>query len=301
MNLTEENFRRFISLAKKILWDSPEWRRRLESHGVSLTPARFYNEIPLMEDIEEGFETKERFPYLFDFLDNDTLYSTIESLIPYADEFNPPSDDLGSGFYWNNPSFSFSDAMAYYAFIRSTAPNTVVEIGSGYSTMVAIEASQKNQNTSIICYDPFPQDFIKSNTFISIAERKAQDISPEELNDILDDGDILFIDSTHTVKMSSDCAHIYLRLLPNIRKNIYVHVHDIRLPRGLDSRKAKNQHIYWTEQHILSALLIDNPRVTCLFGSRWALDFTPESLERLMQGKYRPGGSSFWFKYSGNS
>ena len=32
------------------------------------------------------------------------------------------------------------------------------------------------------------------------------------LNSVLDDGDILFINFTHTVKTGSDCLHIYLRL-----------------------------------------------------------------------------------------
>ena len=58
--------------------------------------------------------------------------------------------------------------------------------------------------------------------------------SPRQMNDLvlnaqglsqsLQDGDILFIDSTHTVKTGSDCLHIYLRLLPKITKKTKVPV-----------------------------------------------------------------------------
>jgi hypothetical protein len=75
-----------------------------------------------------------------------------------------------------------------------------------------------------VCIELFPQPFISklAEELNNICLRKqiAQDIMVEYLNSTLEDGDILFIDSTHTVKTGSNYLHIYLRLLPYIKKNL---------------------------------------------------------------------------------
>ena len=48
------------------------------------------------------------------------------------------------GFFWANPMFSSCDAMAYYCMIRRTRPQTVLEVGSGFSSLVALEALRAN-------------------------------------------------------------------------------------------------------------------------------------------------------------
>ena len=53
----------------------------------------------------------------------------------YADEFDPPVEgDLKNpqGYFWQNPAFSFSDAMAYYCVLRHLKPAHVLEVGSGF-------------------------------------------------------------------------------------------------------------------------------------------------------------------------
>jgi hypothetical protein len=129
---------------------------------------------------------------------------------------------------------------------------------------------------------------------------RAQDLTPEMLNTMLEDGDVLFIDSTHTVKTGSDCVHIYLRLLPNLTKRVLIHVHDIFLPFGMPQKWLLDTHIYWTEQYLLMAWMIDNLRVTLLYGSAYHDHFNGELLQGLMRGRYQRGGSSFWIQYDGS-
>ena len=190
--------------------------------------------------------------------------------------------------------------MSYYCFIRMVKPNIIVEIGSGFSTLVAIEAVKRNGFGSISCIEPFPRPFLKENTFISLDERAAQDISSVELNDLLHDNDILFIDSTHTVKSGSDCLHIYLRLLPKITSDIYIHAHDVYLPYGLPRDWLLERQVFWTEQYLLMAFLLDNPKTTVLFGSAYNSAVNQEKARALMGGKWGIGGGSLWFKYRGS-
>jgi hypothetical protein len=134
---------------------------------------------------------------------------------------------------------------------------------------------------------------------IELIERTAQSLSPEWLNDQLSDGDVLFIDSTHTVKTGSDCMHIYLRLLPFIKKHVYVHVHDVFLPFGMPQAWARDHQIYWTEQHLLLALIAGRPQVKFIFGSTYHEHFNRAALDVFMRGRAASGGGSFWMEWNG--
>src|SRR5438132_4457440 len=63
-------------------------------------------------------------------------------------------------YYWDNPQFSHVDAATYYSLVRSLQPKQVIEIGVGFSTMLAVEAIRKNGSGEIVCIDPHPPDFV---------------------------------------------------------------------------------------------------------------------------------------------
>ena len=52
--LSEEEFRTLIRLAKKVLWADSETRKKLQDHKVNIVPANFYSDIPLVEDINHS-------------------------------------------------------------------------------------------------------------------------------------------------------------------------------------------------------------------------------------------------------
>jgi hypothetical protein len=230
------------------------------------------------------------------------LARVLERLCGFSAEFAPDldaSDDAGQTFFWNNSQFSYSDAMAYYCFVRALQPRTILEIGSGYSTLAAVPAVERNGSGQIVCIEPYPRPFLVANKAITLRQQRAQALTPEELNATLGDGDILFVDSIHTVKTVSDCLHIYLRLLPQLRRSVFVHVHDVFLPFGFPNEWLLDKQIQWTEQYLLLALLLDNPKVTVLYGSTANMHLLPEEMGRFMHGRYPPGRSSLRFKYRG--
>lgn len=306
-NLTEKEFNDAIPLIRKLIGADKEQREKLQALGLNVVPANYYSDIPSIADVLNSFEYADSsVPYLNEAIfDKNVLRKELLELIEFAEEFNPPENGEEEGcsrYFWKNCMFSYSDAMSYYAYIRRIKPKAVVEIGSGFSSLIAFEALKKNGHGELKCIEPFPRPFITeygSAGVIDLHKVPAQDITPEMLNSMLSDGDILFIDSTHTVKIGSDCLHIYLRLLPHIHKKIYVHVHDIFLPFGFPQNWALEHHYYWTEQYLLYAWMLDNPRVRVLFGSAYHHHFNPDLLDSLMHGRFPRGGSSLWLEYDG--
>jgi hypothetical protein len=305
--LTNEELDKLIRLAKRVLWSPPDVRKKLQDQKINIVPANFYSDIPLIEDIEGSFEydTSNSEIYNSGLFDQELMCDFIDSISIYSSEFSPPDDgdrENPEEFFWNNPAFSHSDAMSYYCVIRHFKPNHVLEIGSGFSTLVADKAIKKNGIGKITIIEPYPKEFLRRLESVhNIIESFAQDIPVFEFVKLVECSDIWFIDSTHTVKIGSDCLYIYLKVMPEISKDIVVHSHDIYLPFGMPKKKALEKHIYWTEQYLLYAYMLDNPKVEVLFGSVYAKQIIPHALNKLMLNKYPGGGASIWYKINGKS
>ena len=99
--------------------------------------------------------------------------------------------------------------------------------------------------------------------------------------------------------MGSDCLYIYLKVMPAVRSDVIVHTHDVNLPFGIPRQKALERHIYWTEQYLLYAYMLDNPRVEILFGSAYSEAYLNDALQKFMGGKAAPGGGSIWYRLRG--
>lgn len=305
--VTDKEFNAALPVMQKLLWADPQDRQRLQSLGLTVTPSNFYSSTPSLSEIASSYEYNEpEPPYLnCGLFDQETLRSELLKLVPHAAEFEPAQvgdKETCTSYFWKNGQFTCTDATAYYAFVRQVRPKNIVEIGSGFSSLIALEALRKNGSGQLRCIEPFPRPFItalSNEGALDLQAIRAQDLTPDILNSILEDGDILFIDSTHTVKSGSDCLHIYLRLLPKITKKIFVHVHDVFLPFGLPKSWLIDHQIYWTEQYLLLALMIDNPRTKLLFGSAYHQHFNDDLLTQLMHGRAANGGASFWFEFDG--
>jgi hypothetical protein len=304
--LTEELILSISPILKRLAEADRETRAKLQNtYGVDVIAVNYYSNTPSIDEIENSYEYQsDDPPYLnTDVFEHETLQQMLRQLLKFSAEFTPPVDgdeNNPNSFFWGNSMFSYSDAISYYSFVRLIRPASIVEIGSGFSTLVAIEAVEKNQFGTIHCIEPYPRQFLKQEKRINIHPLKAQDISSEYLNEILRDNDILFIDSTHTVKAGSDCLHIYLRLLPKIKRDIFIHVHDVFLPFAMPEQWQLDYQYYWTEQYLLLAFLIDNPKAKVLYGSTYNVMWNWPLMEKLMEKKSRVGGGSLWFRYNGS-
>ena len=95
-----------------LVWADLPLRERLQAHGVNLTPVHFYSTIPSVAEIQSSYEYQPSAtaPYHDPtILRPDCLSSTLEQLLPFAGEFNPPADgdeETGTSFFWKNSQFS---------------------------------------------------------------------------------------------------------------------------------------------------------------------------------------------------
>jgi predicted O-methyltransferase YrrM len=165
-------------------------------------------------------------------------------------------------FYLNNDAFSSGDAEYWYQLIRAIKPRRIFEVGSGNSTLMAIKAIHKNRQDipsyecEHICIEPYEMPWLEE-AGVSVVRKKVEDL---ELSFFarLQANDVLFIDSSHTIRPQGDVLFENLEILPSLNKGVIVHVHDIFSPKNYPKRWLADEVKFWNEQYILEAFLSNN-------------------------------------------
>src|SRR5204863_7497466 len=81
--------------------------------------------------------------------------------------------------------------------------------------------------------------------------------------------DVLFIDSSHTVKIGGDVNYLFLEVLPRLNPGVIVHVHDIFFPFDYGRDWVMDGFRFWTEQYLLQAFLSFNSQFEVLMANRY--------------------------------
>lgn len=182
----------------------------------------------------------------------------------YNDELSafPMSVTEKDKFYYNNDMFNTGDAESLYNIIRHFKPARIIEIGSGFSTLMACNAIKMNskENPSYrcehICVEPYENLWLDK-----IGVRLVRD--PVETLDVdffrqLGANDLLFIDSSHMIRPQGDVLFEYLEIMPLLASGVIVHVHDIFTPKDYLDDWIENKVKFWNEQYLLEAFLCHN-------------------------------------------
>ena len=190
------------------------------------------------------------------------------------------------------------DALVAYCMIRHFQPELIAEVGSGWSSLVLGQAAAKNKNSALICIDPFPGELLRKGNIPalrSLIEKKIQDIDLEFFSQ-LGSGDVLFIDSSHTVKIGGDVNYLFLEVLPRLRPGVIVHVHDIFLPFEYRRDWVLDEFRFWTEQYILQAFLTFNSQFEVLLANSYLNHYHQQDLKTAFPGLSSRAGGSFWMR-----
>ena len=170
--------------------------------------------------------------------------------------------DKDKSFHFGNGSYESGDAEYLYNFVRYLKPKRIIEIGSGYSSLIINNAVNKNIQESTqykcqhICIEPFEVPWLEK-TGVNVLRKKVELIDITEFQK-LEDGDFLFIDSSHIIRPQGDVLYEYLEILPNLAKGVSVHIHDIFTPNDYPKEWIFDQVKLWNEQYLLEAFLSNN-------------------------------------------
>jgi len=289
-----DEFSKIVELIRPLLYGDVDSRQTLQDHGINLTRSDLYSEIPTVKEIL-GAKKGPRLTNIFP--PNHILLNFLDQISIYEREFNPPkASKAGKGYFWENSFFSYSDALAYYCIIRHTKPNQILEIGGSYSSLIAAQALKKNGKGVLKVINPNPEDFHYQLPGIHLIDQPLQELDVDSLALSISPGDIVFIDSSHSLKYGSEVLNIYLDFIHLIEHFCYIQVHDVYLPDPFPRELMLNHQLFWGEQYLLYAYLLENSRIEVLYGSHYHSTRNPEALTRFMAKKYKPGGASFWFK-----
>ncbi len=167
-----------------------------------------------------------------------------------------------SAFKIINGSFESGDAEFLFNVVRHNKPKRIIEIGCGISTKIIQHALDLNKNqqsirSSHVCVEPYEQAWLENFPNIKLVREKVE-LLDLKLFEELEDGDFLFIDSSHMVRPQGDVLHEFLTIIPHLKKGVYVHVHDIFTPHDYLESWVKENVVFWNEQYLLEALLTGN-------------------------------------------
>lgn len=203
-----------------------------------------------------------------------------------------------------NPTFSSVDGEILYCMIRHFKPRRVFEVGSGNSTLLAAQALLKNQGETgmpaqLVAFEPFPNAVLR-NGFPGLSRlvvSKVEDV-PMSVFEELEANDILFLDSSHVLKIGGDVQYEFLEILPALRKGTVVHIHDIFLPREYPRRLIMKRRRFFSEQYLLQAFLAFNRSFEILWAGSWMHCAHPEILEMAFKSydKNANWPGSFWIR-----
>ncbi len=229
----------------------------------------YYSTLPVLSEIEA---TRARWDKPSDLagveIDLRGLEKNLGELADnWEDEFRSVAPDHGAnaakGFGPGYPAF---DARTLYYQLREHKPARYLEVGSGLSTYYASLAAAKNAEDGsplqITCIEPYPYDALRTLDGFDLIEGFVQDVPVERFEE-LQAGDVLFIDSSHALKIDSDVAYLFLEVLPRIKPGVFVHIHDVHFPFNgpfpADTWVfGERPPVYWNEAMVVQAFLAFN-------------------------------------------
>lgn len=208
-------------------------------------------------------------------------------------------------FYYKNPNFSEGDAECLYSLIRLKKPRRIIEIGSGFSTMMAREAVAQNQREDAayscqhICIEPYEMRWLDTVDGIEVIRQKVEETDTSLFRQ-LEANDILFIDSSHVIRPQSDVLTEYLEILPILRPGVLIHIHDIFTPYDYLDHWLIDEVKLWNEQYLLEAFLSCNPQFEVILALNFLSHRHPAKLAEkfpMLQGQVEQiEPRSFWIR-----
>ncbi len=281
--------RRFRELGKKSLHHLFEAGQRL---GVDILPRHFYSSIPDVHHLKTtsywkpalsmagiaGADLQGQLAFL-----EACCTEPLRARVEKGDIFAHACAENGE------EGFGVTEAAVLFCFITSKRPKRVVQVGAGVSTAVILLAAQEaGFSIDVVCIDPYPSRYLVEAATagkIRLIAEMAQTVSLDALTAV-GEGDLFFVDSTHTIQPGGEVNRIIFEVLPRLVAGTHVHFHDIHFPFDYP-RVLLDSLFFPMESTLLYAFLVQNAHYE-LSASLSMLHYErPAELARLAPG-YHP-------------
>ena len=235
----------------------------LKKIGIFPLTSNYYEPSFDFDNLKKNLSEKRNLPGI-----NFNIENQIKNLkqLDYKKELenlNLKNNSPNFNFNIDNNFFEAGDAEIYYQMIRYHKPKKIIEIGSGQSSLIAMEAINNNKQidnfiSELTCIEPFENKWLEKND-IRVIRKKVEEIDTDIFTD-LNKGDILFIDSSHVIKPQGDIVKIFLEILPKLKSGVIIHIHDIFSPRDYLENWLKIENRFFNEQYLLEGMLDNSSR-----------------------------------------
>ncbi|MBQ3544734.1 MAG: class I SAM-dependent methyltransferase [Lachnospiraceae bacterium] len=263
----------------------------------------YYNLYPMIEDVESKKdllydEQKEILGV------NLNIEGQLKMLEKMSECYHKVPDwkEIGNGEYryqYDNLSLSPGDAIGLCSMLQVLKPKRVIEVGSGWTSAVMLDTNERllKGSMELSFIEPYPdtlKKILRESDNIKLREERLENIELEYFSN-LEDGDVLFIDSTHVSKMGSDVNYLFFEIIPRLKKGVYIHLHDIFYPFEYPMEWIYNGMV-WNELYLLRAFLQNN--------NAYEIVFFQNMLEKKYAEKFKDKwpvnkpihGGSFWMR-----
>jgi predicted O-methyltransferase YrrM len=268
-------------------------------------PGHFYSPIPSFADIQRDesriFAAIPRSIPGIELHEAEQL-KLLESLSRYYASIPFSADKTDRlRYHYQNPMYSYSDAIFLHSMIRHLKPRRIIEIGSGYSSCAMLDTNELFFDGSIqlTFVEPYPKQLL---SLIRKDDERSIRVIPQCLQNIglevfetLEANDILFIDSTHVSKIDSDVNRIIFTILPILAPGVQIHFHDVFYPFEYP-RDWFHKGIAWNEIYILRAFLQYNTAFRIVLMNTFMEHFHRTFFEEHMPLCLKNPGGSIWIR-----
>jgi hypothetical protein len=301
-----------LERARLVLWGASAERVVTPPHVATddpflrfAPPGHFYSPLPSTGEIEA--QAHRLFAEAPNRIDGVELHETsqlalLEELKPfYVEQPFSASRDSERRFFFENPAYSYSDAVFLYCMLRHLRPARLIEVGSGYSSCATLDTNELYLGNQLECtfIEPFPDlliSLLKPTDFdrITIVPRRLEEV-PLDLFRTLRARDVLFIDSTHVSKIGSDVNRLLFEVFPRLSSGVYIHIHDVFWPFEYP-RHWLQEGRAWNEQYALRAFLQFNDEFEIVLFNTYLQHFHEDLFRRDFPLTLLNRGGSIWLR-----
>ncbi len=285
--------------------NAPLSRAVLDRAGLAFVRKHYYAPVIDAGDIRHPLDAARELPGL-DL--NEAGQRALLQSFHYAEQLAalPLKKPAVDRFGYENTTYAEGDAEMLYNMIRHFRPRRIVEVGSGQSTLMAMEAIAANKREDaryvcrVTCIEPFEQPWLEQ-LGVEVIRKRVEDC-PVDLVRSLAANDFFFIDSSHVIRPQGDVLHLYQRLLPQVSPGVIVQVHDVFTPRDYPAKWVIDDRRLWNEQYLMEAFLAFNPAFEVLLAVNWLSndrrDWLAGACPMLMKKPGKQPGA-FWMRRKG--